>query len=248
MINLVNVKEDLINKVFGKLTVVGRAEDRVDKNGKHFARWLCECSCEQHTKKIVEQCHLRRGKILSCGCYNKDRIREAHKKTNVHELYDNYGVLWTSNTNEEVYFDIEDAEKILEHCWYKDVTGYPASTINGKTIRLHAFLGFKWHDHCDRNKLNNKKENLRPCTYNQNGTNKGLRRDNVSGVVGVYWYARDRKWKSQINIDGQVKYLGAFVNKEDAIKARLKAEFEHYGDFAPQRHLFEEYNIKLGVN
>ena len=34
------------------------------------------------------------------------------------------------------------------------------------------------------------------------------------------------------------------MNKHDAIIARLKAELEYYGiNFAPQRHLFEEYGI-----
>ena len=31
--------------------------------------------------------------------------------------------------------------------------------------------------------------------------------------------------------------------KKDAIIARLKAEKEHYGEFAPQRHLFAQYGI-----
>ena len=35
------------------------------------------------------------------------------------------------------------------------------------------------------------------------------------------------------------------MNKEDAIKARLEAEAKYYGDFAPQKHLFEEYGIVL---
>ena len=39
--------------------------------------------------------------------------------------------------------------------------------------------------------------------------------------------------------------LGSFQNKEDAIKARLQAEATHYGQFAPQRHLFEEYGIRI---
>lgn len=31
--------------------------------------------------------------------------------------------------------------------------------------------------------------------------------------------------------------------KEDAIKARLKAEKEYFGAFAPQKHLYNKYNI-----
>ena len=38
---------------------------------------------------------------------------------------------------------------------------------------------------------------------------------------------------------------GKCVKKDDAIKARLEAEAKYYGEFAPQRHLFKEYNISV---
>jgi hypothetical protein len=41
----------------------------------------------------------------------------------------------------------------------------------------------------------------------------------------------------------EVVYGKSNYQKEDAIKARLAAELKYYGDFAPQRHLFKEYNI-----
>ena len=40
-------------------------------------------------------------------------------------------------------------------------------------------------------------------------------------------------------------YLGRYSNKEDAIKARLEAEIKYFGEFAPQRHLFEQYGINI---
>lgn len=33
--------------------------------------------------------------------------------------------------------------------------------------------------------------------------------------------------------------------KEDAIKIRLKVEAKYFGDFAPQKHLFEQYKINV---
>ena len=39
-------------------------------------------------------------------------------------------------------------------------------------------------------------------------------------------------------------HLGRFVNKEDAIVARLKAEKEYFGEFAPQRDLFVQCGIE----
>ena len=40
------------------------------------------------------------------------------------------------------------------------------------------------------------------------------------------------------------RIIGRFDTKEEAIIARLKAEKEYYGEFAPQRNLWKEYGIE----
>lgn len=243
---MVKVKEDLTGKTFGRWLVIEQAEDYINLQGIHYAQWLCECSCENHTRKIIQQGHLRHGKSLSCGCYNKERIKETHKKENKSDLSGEFGVLWTSNTNKEVYFDLENANDILKYCWYEDSCGYASTTIDGKTIRLHVFLGYKWHDHHNRNKLDNREQNLVLCTIQENNRNSSIRQDNKSGIIGVNWDKSRNKWWTQIAIDSKTIPLGRFTNKDDAIKTRLEAEAKYYGEFAPQRHLFEEYNITVG--
>lgn len=57
---------DITGQRFGKLIVIQRAEN--SKDGK--ARWLCKCDCGK--EKIIIGTHLRRGKILSCGCYGHE--------------------------------------------------------------------------------------------------------------------------------------------------------------------------------
>ena len=52
---------DLKGKVYGKLTVVDRAE-----NKGRAPMWNCECSCGN--TKIVNGGSLRRGYTKSCGC------------------------------------------------------------------------------------------------------------------------------------------------------------------------------------
>lgn len=240
---MVNVREDLTGKIFGRWEVLCQAEDYIDPQGHHYARWLCECSCDDHNKRAILQSHLKSNQTQSCGCYNKDRTRETHRKTNEYDLSGEYGILWLSNTNEECYFDLEDAEKVLQHSWYKDNVGYPASTINGRTTRMHVFLGFKWYDHHNRNKLDNRKENLVSCTRQENNRNKNLSSLNKSGVSGVYWYNRDNKWKVQITLNNKTIHLGTFIDKNEAIRTRLQAEKQHFRDFAPQRHLFKQYGI-----
>lgn len=68
--------------------------------------------------------------------------------------------------------------------------------------------------------------------------------NNVSGVIGVGWNKQSNKWRARISVEGTEYNLGSFDNKNDAVIARLYAELQYLGkEFAPQRHLFEEYGI-----
>ena len=45
------------------------------------------------------------------------------------------------------------------------------------------------------------------------------------------------------SVDKKRIIIGYFYKKEDAIVSRLKAELKYFQDFAPQKHLFNQYNI-----
>ena len=68
---------DLTNKKFGRLRVIERATN--DNHGT--AKWLCECECG--TKKIIRNDKLRKGEILSCGCYRRERGKKLYTKHNL---------------------------------------------------------------------------------------------------------------------------------------------------------------------
>lgn len=108
---------------------------------------------------------------------------------------------------------------------------------------MHQIIVGKWSDHNDRNPLNNRKDNLRKASYAENTQNHSKRKDNTSGITGVTFNKHINKWQVCININKKRTHLGSFINKEDAIITRLKAEKEYYGEFAPQQNLFEKYNI-----
>lgn len=253
---MVKVKEDITgwnmweHGVEGsRLTVLEQTDDYVRPNGEHVAMWLCECNCNEHKQIKVRGYNLKNGSTKSCGCLRTEQaIKKCinNKKTNKYSLLKDYGILWTTNTNEEVYFNLNDAEKILQHSWYKDSEGY-ASTHIGKTkVRMHTFLGYYRPDHRNRNKLDNRSDNLISCTIRENNINASIRSDNSSGIIGVYFNILRLRWVAQINdSENHTKNLGSFINKEDAIRVRLEAEAKCYGESAPQRHLFEQYKINV---
>ena len=82
-------------------------------------------------------------------------------------------------------------------------------------------------DHKDRDPLNNKISNLRLATRKENCANQKIRKNNTSGVTGVLWNKSKGKWEAWI----KKVYLGCFLNKEDAIKARKEAELKYHGEF-----------------
>ncbi len=154
----------------------------------------------------------------------------------------------TSNTNSEFYFDEIDYEKVKVYYWREDIDnkGYHHLRAwdqqNKKIISLHWLIIGKYGDHIDRNPLNNRRSNLRKATFKENSRNQSKSTRNTSGIVGVGWYKRYNKWRAYITTDKTLT-LGYFDNKDDAIRARLKAERKYFGEFAPQQHLYEQYGI-----
>lgn len=122
----------------------------------------------------------------------------------------------------------------------KGANGYMQIKVAGKVYyqhRLAWYLHFGYWpenqiDHINGVKTDNRISNLRLATNKQNAQNTGLRRDNTSGVRGVY-YEKGRKspWKARIKIDGKFKFLGYFVTKGEAETAYQTAAEEHFAAF-----------------
>ena len=74
---MVKVKEDLTGRVFGRLTVLCQDEDYVSPSGRHYPRWLCECSCQEHNIISVGGAELKdkkRGKGILLISYELDEV------------------------------------------------------------------------------------------------------------------------------------------------------------------------------
>lgn len=68
--------EDLTGKNFGRWTVLGRGEDRINTAGYHKRTWICRCSCDKHTVKEVREDILKKGESKSCGCLQREKAKE----------------------------------------------------------------------------------------------------------------------------------------------------------------------------
>lgn len=113
--------------------------------------------------------------------------------------------------------------------------GYLHSRLFGKSHLVHRIIFSLHHgylpdfiDHKDRNKRNNKIENLRKCTTSENIRNRGILKNNKSGITGVRFNKRSKKYRVQIGNNGKQIDLGSYINLNDAIIARKKGE-QKYG-------------------
>lgn len=234
---------DLTGMVFGRLTVLHR-------DGDKGSRWICACSCKNPPNiKSIHGSHLKGGKILSCGCYVKQRTSEATKKYNKYFYKDEETMYAVANNNDKIfYFSTSCYEKIKYYCWRIDSKGYVVTNNpeNGKYMSLHRFLmDFPdlEVDHKNRNPLDNRLDNLRLATHSANNINKGLQSNNVSGVAGVR-KTKHNSWLSSLRINNKSVFNKTYKIFEDAVIARLLAELKYIGpELAPQRHLFKEYGI-----
>jgi hypothetical protein len=56
-----------------------------------------------------------------------------------------------------------------------------------------------------------------------------MRSDNKSGVKGIVWYKKDKKWRAQIFLNGKQVHIGDYNNLEDATIARQNKAREDFG-------------------
>jgi hypothetical protein len=133
--------------------------------------------------------------------------------------------------------------KIGSKAGYLHSTGYVHLRINSVSYKMHRII-WAYHygaipsnlqiDHIDGDRVNNTIGNLRLATQSQNkSNNKRAYRNSKSNILGVYWVTRDKKWSTEIRLNGKTIRLGYFVNQKDAIAARKTAELQYFGEFAP---------------
>ncbi|AKQ08439.1 HNH endonuclease [Bacillus phage PBC2] len=85
-------------------------------------------------------------------------------------------------------------------------------------------------DHIDGNVFNNTRNNLRVRTQSENNMNKQLQKNNTTGIVGVSWNVKSKMWTAYITKDRKRVNLGHYYYLRNAVKARVDAEDEYFGE------------------
>lgn len=116
-------------------------------------------------------------------------------------------------------------------------TGYRVVNVKGRWFQSARVVWIHQHgcwptnqiDHINHVRDDDRLENLRDVTAQQNVHNLGTTRKNsLSGVPGVCWNARSSRWYATIYLSGKAIFLGSFKSFEEAVAARNAGKAKYH--------------------
>ena len=90
-------------------------------------------------------------------------------------------------------------------------------------------------DHINGIRDDNRIENLREATNQQNQFNRKSKKDSSSQYKGVSWYKLSKKWRAGYQHKSKLYHIGLYETEEEAAEAYRKAtehlhkEYANYG-------------------
>lgn len=130
--------------------------------------------------------------------------------------------------------DKDDFDRLSKFKWHFDGR-YAARgfSSNGKVYKkyLHKeIVDYKMVDHINGNKLDNRKENLRPTNKSLNAANAKTSNGKYRGVSFAKDGKKKKRWKSRITVDGKSIALGIYLTRDEAAFAYRQAANKYFGE------------------
>lgn len=142
-----------------------------------------------------------------------------------------------------MFSDVHYGRKVLARMWNTRYAGKPAFTASqcgGYKVGRLFDRGFLAHrvawaihngmpptdqiDHINGDRSDNRIENLRAVSNQDNAKNAAIGKANTSGVMGVFWCQKNKAWVARIKTNGKTIHLLQSKDKRVAIAARKAAE------------------------
>lgn len=116
--------KDLTGQRFGKLTVINRAESKIDGSGKRRTMWNCICDCGN--SKTVLADYLKQAAVPSCGC---EAVKNRINKNRVNNIGEKYGRL----TIIDIIWNEKPTKVVCKCDCDNDYIGVKSDIVSGHT-------------------------------------------------------------------------------------------------------------------
>lgn len=208
---MANIK-DLTNQRFGRLIAIERTNQR---KGNCFL-WRCKCDCGNEV--LVRTYFLTHKISQSCGCLQADSRKHDHTGKRFGRLV----------AIKSIYNQVDNCFIWRCKCDCGKIAYVRSSCLAQGITKSCGCL------HDDTAKKNCKdiyKANLKDGTNIARIKSNKINANNTSGVKGVSWNKRRKKWIARIDFQKQTIELGSYDNLAEAAEARKKAEDKYFGEF-----------------
>jgi len=155
-----------------------------------------------------------------------------------------------------VYFDDQDHDLVKNIKWNiavgDDQVFYARGRIKKRyrkegeqiCVRMHRLImnppNDMQVDHINHNGLDNRRNNLRVATQNQNGANRRKDRDNLTGFKGVTFVKKKGLYKPRIRVDDVLIHGRMTKNIYDAAVQYNEMAIKYFGEYACLNELTEQ--------
>lgn len=198
---------------------------------------LCKCGCGQRTR-IARQTRTDLGHVAGKPtAYLRGHARRKSPppfpdpdRTGIHLV----PLLRNGAVIAHALIDSADAQLVTGRYW-----GLEEDYAAASGLFMHRLiLGLEPRDGCvadhkNRDKLDNRRENLRIVTRRSNPQNVDAL-GGTSRFRGVHWHPGAKKWRAMIYHDGRSRHVGYFADEHDAARAAERARLAVMPGALPQ--------------
>lgn len=195
-------KLNLRGRRFGRLLVIEECAERKRRS----VMWKCQCDCGNIA--YVSSKDLQRNKEKSCGCKGTNNINHVGK------TYGKMKVLAETAKRKR--------KSIIWNCQCEYCGSYKELSTADLIQPTLDGCGCKRAKHIRETNMLYQGTSIRQITDEKN------RKNNTSGVKGVYKHKKNGTYIAYITLQRKQHYLGSYMTLEEAKQARKQAEEEMY--------------------
>lgn len=135
--------------------------------------------------------------------------------------------IYLKNKDINVVVDDQDFDSLNKLKWYLSSTGYAVRRMKGKTTYMHRIIcntpDGLFVDHINRNRLDNRRSNLRNVTWAENRNNISVHKDNVNKTLNIDFHRN--VYRVRIQRNKQQVFIAYSQSLDGAVS--LRDEFLH---------------------